>query len=157
MKHAAAWLVALALSTATPLPIFAGEQTMTKDQTAIHDAVEQMTQAFMAGQIDRVMQSYEPGAKVMFEPQSPVSDTDQLRTMFTAMSAANPQFTYSGHEVYVSGDTGMHIAPWTMTATGPDGSEITQSGLSVAVFRRQSDGGWKMVLDNPHGQFLLGK
>ncbi|TDS89103.1 YybH family protein [Pelagimonas phthalicica] len=154
MKHAAAWLVALALSLATT-ETSAGEKPMTQDQTAIHSAVEQMTYAFMAGDITRVMRSYEPGAAVMFEPQSPVSDEDQLHAMFTAMSAMKPAFTYSGHEVYVSGDTGLHIAPWDMVATGPEGEEITQSGLSVAVFRRQEDGSWKMVLDNPHGAFLM--
>ncbi|MGH1415693.1 MAG: YybH family protein [Pelagimonas sp.] len=155
MKHAAAWLVALALSAATPSPILAKDTTMTNDMTAIHQAVEDMTAAFTGGDITRTMQSYDTGAVVVFEPQSPVSDADQLHAMFTAMSAMKPAFSYSGHEVFVSGDTGLHIAPWTMTATGPDGSEIAQSGLSVAVFRRQQDGTWKMVIDNPHGQFLM--
>jgi len=43
------------------------------------------------------------------------------------------------------------IAPWSMAGTTSDGQEIQQSGLSVAVLRRQADGGWKMVIDNPHG------
>jgi ketosteroid isomerase-like protein len=44
-----------------------------------------------------------------------------------------------------------------MTGKSPDGQEIKQSGLSVAVLRRQADGGWKMVIDNPHGGRLLSK
>ena len=42
-----------------------------------------------------------------------------------------------------------------MRATAPDGTKIQERGLSVAVLRRQPDGQWLMVIDNPHGQHLL--
>jgi len=153
LKHAAAWLVALALSTSQ---IHATEGTkMSKDHKDVREVVEVMTNAFMAKDIETVMQSYEPGAVVAFEPGNPVSDPEVLTAMFTGMSGVNPQFTYAGHEMMVSGDTALHIAPWTMTGTGPDGSAIQQSGLSVAVLRRQDDGSWLMVIDNPHGSRLI--
>jgi ketosteroid isomerase-like protein len=153
LKHAAAWLVALALSTSQ---LFATEGTeMTQDQTQVLVAVETMTAAFMAKDIETVMQAYEPGAVVAFEPGQPIGDAATLVAMFTGMSGVDPQFTYAGHEVMVSGDTALHIAPWTMTGTGPDGAEIKQSGLSVAVLRRQPDGSWRMVIDNPHGSRLM--
>ncbi|OUS36278.1 hypothetical protein A9Q94_09910 [Rhodobacterales bacterium 56_14_T64] len=153
MKHAAAWLVALALSTSQT---FATEGAkMNTDQTQALAAIETMTNAFMAKDIEAVMKSYEPGAVVAFEPGAPVSDPTALVAMFTAMSGVDPKFTYAGHEVMVSGDTALHIAPWEMTGTGPDGSVIQQSGLSVAVLRRQQDGSWLMVIDNPHGSRLI--
>lgn len=154
MKHAAAWLVALVLS-APMTPSFAGETKMSDDQTAIRTAVTTMTNAFMGGDIDTVMQSYEPGAAVMFEPQKPINDADPLHQMFTMAAGMKPTFTYSGHEVFVANDIGLHLSPWTMSATAPDGTAVEQTGLSVAVFRKQPDGQWKMVLDNPHGQFLM--
>ncbi len=128
---------------------------MTQDQQNVLTAVETMTLAFQAGDIDAVMQTYEPGATVVFEPGSPVQDGDQLRAMFTAMAEVNPVFTYTGHEVFVAGDTAIHIAPWSMTGQAPDGQAIAQSGLSVAVLRRQADGAWKMVIDDPHGAHLM--
>jgi len=153
MKHAFAWLMALAFSTPH---LHATERTdMTNDQMLVLGAVETMTAAFMAKDIETVMQAYEPGAVVAFEPGQPIGDTETLAAMFTGMSGVNPQFTYVGHEVMVSGDTALHIAPWSMTGTGPDGSEIQQSGLSVAVLRRQEDGTWRMVIDNPHGSHLM--
>jgi ketosteroid isomerase-like protein len=69
----------------------------------------------------------------------------------------NPIFTYSGHEVYISGDIATHIAPWTMVGEMPDGSKIEQSGLSIAVLRKQADGNWLMIQDNPNGAFLMNK
>ncbi|MCV6591729.1 MAG: DUF4440 domain-containing protein [Silicimonas sp.] len=128
---------------------------MTADETDALDAISTMTSAFMAGDIEAVMNVYEDHASVAFEPGQPVSDAAVLAEMFTAMSALKPQFTYSGHEVIVQGDLALHIAPWSMTGTTPDGQDVAQSGLSVAILRKQADGGWKMVIDNPHGARLI--
>lgn len=153
MNHVFTWAAALALIF-TPTQPLAGD-TMSQEEQAVLATVETMTAAFQQGDIDTVMSTYEPAATVMFEPGAPVSDAAQLREMFGAMSGVNPVFTYSGHEVVVSGDTAIHIAPWQMTGQSPDGQEIAQSGLSVAVLRKQTDGSWKMVIDNPHGSALL--
>jgi len=128
---------------------------MKSDELAVQATVDRMTAAFEKSDIDTVMSSYEPGAVVLFEPGRPVTDEQHLRQMFSAMAAANPSFTYSDHEIVVSGDTGLHIAPWHMVARTPDGQEISQSGLSIAVLHRQSNGSWKLVIDNPHGGRLL--
>lgn len=130
---------------------------MTVEQQNVLNAIQKMTKAFENKDIDKVMSCYEPNSVVVFEPESPVSDSNTLREMFTGMSIANPVFTYSGHEVFISGNIATHIAPWEMTAKAPDGSEIKQSGLSVAVLRKQKNGEWLMVIDNPHGQFLMTK
>lgn len=128
---------------------------MIKDQADVQATIERMTAAFQKNDIDVVMSTYEPGAVVLFEPGKPVTGGQLLRQMFGGMAAAKPVFAYSGHDVIMSGDTALHIAPWTMTAHAPDGKEIRQSGLSVAVLRRQTDGSWRMVIDNPHGAHLL--
>ncbi|MDW7691570.1 DUF4440 domain-containing protein [Flammeovirgaceae bacterium SG7u.111] len=132
-------------------------EKMTEEQQNVLFTIKKMTNAFQNKDIDEVMRCYESVAVVVFEPESPISDTNVLREMFTGMSMANPVFTYSGHEVFITGNIATHIAPWKMTANAPDGTEIKQSGLSVAVLRKQKDGRWLMILDNPHGQFLMTK
>ncbi|WP_142784127.1 YybH family protein [Changchengzhania lutea] len=128
---------------------------MTQEQQNVLNAIEKMTGAFQNKDIDGVMACYEKNAVVVFEPESPISDTTVLREMFQGMSMINPVFTYSGHEVFITGNIATHIAPWKMTGKAPDGTVIKQSGLSVAVLRKQEDGKWLMILDNPHGQFLM--
>ncbi len=155
LKH----LLPLAIAAATvALPITTHAQQgepMTKDQRDVLAVVERMTSAFQQGDIDQVMASYETSAAVLFEPGTPVSEPAALRQMFEAFSAMSPNFTYSGHEVVVAGDVAVHFAPWTMTGTSPEGQKIEQNGLSVAVMRKQPDGRWLMVIDNPHGQRLM--
>lgn len=118
-------------------------------------AVQNMTAAFHAGDLDSVMESYAATATIVFEPGKPVSNREQQRAIFAQSFAIKPRFTYSGHEVFVAGDTAMHIAPWQMTGTAPDGTNIEQSGLSVAVLQRSKSGTWLITLDDPHGQALL--
>ena len=60
-----------------------------------------------------------------------------------------------GHEVISAGDIALHLTPWKMTGVAPDGSPINGAGLSVAVLRRQPDGKWLMVIDNPFGDAIL--
>lgn len=153
MKHTFVWLVALALTF--PQILTAESKAMTQDEQDALRTIETMTAAFESKDIAAVMSTYESSATVLFEPGTPISDHTVLEQMFTGMAAANPVFDYAGHEVIVEGDIAMHIAPWSMKATTPDGQEIQQSGLSIAVLRRQADGSWKMVIDNPHGGRLL--
>lgn len=56
---------------------------------------------------------------------------------------------------FAAGDTAVHFAPWSMQGTDPAGNPVAGNGLSVAILKRQPDGGWKMVIDNPYGDRLL--
>lgn len=127
---------------------------MTSEEQVIK-AVETMTAAFHEGDIDGVMASYEKEATIAFEPGTPIVERAAQREKFLQAFSINPRFEYDGHEVFVSGDTAVHIAPWTMTGAAPDGTSVEQSGLSVAVLRRQAEGQWLIVIDDPHGQRLL--
>lgn len=117
--------------------------------------VEMMTEAFQNSDVDAVMRTYESSAAVCFEPGVVCEDHSVIREMFTQMAQLRPQFSYAGHEVIAVGDLAVHIAPWKMAATAPDGSHIEDQGLSVAVLRRQANGEWRMVIDNPHGGRLV--
>ncbi len=128
---------------------------MIDDQSDALDAIRNMTAAFMDGDIEGVMASYEEDAAVVFEPGDCVTGLGSIRARFEQAFAMNPRFEYARHDVFVAGDVATHFAPWTMTGSAPDGTAISQSGLSVAVLRRQSEGGWKIVFDNPHGSALL--
>lgn len=133
------------------------ETDFNTEQKKVYSTIEKMVASFHAKDINGVLATYEDSAIVMFEPQKPVSGKDNLKMAFTQFAAMNPKFTFTGHEVYISGNIATHIAPWTMVGQMPDGSNIEQSGLSIAVLRKQADGTWLMLQDNPNGQFLMNK
>jgi ketosteroid isomerase-like protein len=69
--------------------------------------------------------------------------------------AIEPQITVTAHDVVQADDIAVHSSTWTMAGRTPDGHPIEQSGFSVVVLRRQADGRWLMVIDNPFGDLLL--
>ncbi|WP_298475982.1 nuclear transport factor 2 family protein [uncultured Maribacter sp.] len=131
------------------------ETNFNSQQKEVYSTIEKMVIAFESKDIDGVLSTYEKNAIVMFEPGKPITGHNELRQAFTQFVNFNPNYTFSSHEVYISGDIATHIAPWNMVGTLPDGNKIEQNGLSVAILRRQTDGSWLMIQDNPHGQFRL--
>lgn len=126
------------------------------DQKAkILSTIDAMTNAFHKGDIDGIMRTYEPGAVVVGEPGTPISGTPALRAMFAGFIAAKAHFTFLGHEVIQAEDVALHLTPWRMAGVGPDGKSVEASGFSIAVLRRQPDGRWLMVIDDPYGDALL--
>ena len=122
---------------------------------SIVSTITTMTEAFNSGDIAAILRAYEPDAAVVGDPGQPVRGETALKAMFARFIAAKAAFTYSGHEVVRAGDLALHLAPWHMTGVAPDGSAIEARGLSVAVLRRQPDGRWLMVIDQPYGDALL--
>ncbi len=55
-----------------------------------------------------------------------------------------------------TGDLAMSLVKWTLNGTGPDGKPLTMTGTSSDVARRQPDGTWRMVIDNPWGTAIVG-
>jgi ketosteroid isomerase-like protein len=122
-----------------------GDRMDQKEQ--ILSTVNQMVAAFHEGDIIGILKTYEPGAVVVAEPGAPVTGKSALEAMFAGFIAAGARFTFLGHEVVQAGDLAVHFTPWRMTGTG--------GGLSVAVLRRQPDGKWLMVIDDPYGDSVM--
>lgn len=131
------------------------KQKFTPEQNEIMKVILDMTEAFHKKDLKGVLASYESNAVIVFEPEKAVSGTEAIGQGFQGFFAVNPKFVYSGHEVFINGNLAMHFAPWTMTGKTPDGQELKQSGLSVVVLRKQENGKWLMVFDNPFGQHLM--
>ncbi|HEX6277202.1 MAG TPA: nuclear transport factor 2 family protein [Polyangiaceae bacterium] len=125
------------------------------DKAKVLSTIDDMVNAFHKGDIDGIMRTYEPVAVVVGEPGKSVSGTPALRAMFAGFIAAKARFTFQGHEVFQADDIALHLTPWRMTGVAPDGTAVAASGLSVAVLRRQPDGSWLMVIDDPYGDALL--
>lgn len=123
----------------------------------VQATIDAMTSAFAAGDVEGILAAYEPGAVVVAAPGEPVAGTDPLRAMFAGFVALDPKFTFIDHEVVEAGDVALHLSTWTMEGHLPDGTPVRQGGLSVAVLRKQSDGRWLMVIDDPYGDHIISR
>src|SRR5437660_11189097 len=108
-------------------------------------------EAMNAGDIDGLVSLYEPQATLTPAPGNLVTGLDAIRESFGPFIALKPTLTLTPRKLAETGDIALTCATWELTGTGPDGSPVRMSGNSVEVCRRQPDGRWLFVIDNPHG------
>jgi ketosteroid isomerase-like protein len=50
-------------------------------------------------------------------------------------------------EISADGELGFTRGPWTLSGVGSDGKPYERGGIFNSVWRRQEDGGWRIVFD----------
>lgn len=123
----------------------------------INATVDNNNSAVNAADIDAILATFEPNGVLVGQPGMPTKGTPALRDAFNQFIAINPQITVSKYDVIQADDIALHSSTWKMTGRTPDGHPIEQSGFSLVVLRKQSDGQWLMVIDNPFGDHLMHK
>lgn len=132
-----------------------GKQAMEHGQ--IQSTIDTNNSAVSARDIEGILATYEPNAVLVGQPGMPVMGTPALREAFKQFLALDPKITITSHEVIQADDIALHFNTWKMSGKAPDGKPVEQSGFSVVVLRKQPDGRWLMVIDNPFGDSLLHK
>jgi len=106
-----------------------------------------------AGDIDGLMDLYE--SEAVLQPEFGVSVTghEQIRSASAQFLALNPKIIFSSDpDVVIAGDIALVSNFWTMTATAPDGSTVSDGGTSADIVRRQGNGSWRILIDQPRGE-----
>jgi uncharacterized protein (TIGR02246 family) len=107
-------------------------------------------QAFNSGDVDALVALYEPEASFNPEPGQVVTGTQAIREALGNFLAMNPKLTLETKNLNQTNDIALTSANWHLTATGP-GNPVDMRGQSVELSRRQPDGTWRFVIDNPFG------
>jgi uncharacterized protein (TIGR02246 family) len=106
-------------------------------------------QRLNAGDLDGLIDLYDDAAVFEPSPGVVVQGPSQIRVALEQLLTLRPVLTSSVEQVLTAEDLALVVNAWSLVGTAPDGSEVTQSGRSADVLRRQSDGGWLVVIDKP--------
>ncbi|MBM4247502.1 MAG: SgcJ/EcaC family oxidoreductase [Deltaproteobacteria bacterium] len=101
-----------------------------------------------AGDAAGVAELYEKEGVLVFEGTT-FRGSDQIRAFLEGMTAAHARIAMDVKHVVGAGDGAVLYDDWSMTVTGPDGKPEASSGKAIQVVRRQPDGTWKLVIDDP--------
>jgi uncharacterized protein (TIGR02246 family) len=110
-----------------------------------------------AGDVDGLLALYEPQA--VFEPQlgTVLRGPEQIRAALTEFAALRPVIKYTGTtDCVIVDDVALVTNQWTVTGHRPDGSLHREAGVSADVLRRQPDGSWLILIDQPRGSVGTG-
>lgn len=124
------------------------------DEAGVRDAIEAGDQAFeqgfSAGDAATVANQYTTDAVVLIPNGPRVEGSAAIQETFAGMLQQYPgmtlDLTTSDVHVAAAGDYAYAVGSYTLTGSAPDGSEWSEPGKYVAVWKNV-DGEWKMATD----------
>ena len=108
-------------------------------------------EAFNAGDMEALIALYEPGASLVPQPGQAVVGHPAIRAALQSFLALKGEMTLETKHCLQAGGVALLRGEWHLTGTGPDGNPIKSQGKSAEVVRRQPDGSWLYLIDNPYG------
>lgn len=121
-----------------------------QDERAIREADAATLKAAQAKDVDGAVANYaEDGS--WLPPNAPmVNGKAAIRAGWLKL-VNSPGFNIDWQigklEVGRAGDLGYTIYTYQLALEGPDGKPITDHGKDMAIWKKQSDGSWKMIAD----------
>ncbi len=111
-----------------------------------------LLEALTRGDLETAVALYEPNASFVQESGEVAVGRAAIREILKAYIAIKPKFTVKSRSVLSQdGSLALTGLKWSATGTDPEGKPVTMSGNSTELVRRQSDGSWMFVIDNPRG------
>jgi ketosteroid isomerase-like protein len=125
--------------------------TSTARPTTPEELYDILATAVTNADVDTLVSLWETDSAFVMQPGQTGSGAEQLRGRFQYWLSTQPAgVTFRVGQLLQVGDLALALTPWSYTATTPDGS-VPLEGIGTDVLRRQSDGTWKFVIDNPYG------
>jgi uncharacterized protein (TIGR02246 family) len=105
-----------------------------------------------AGNLDALIELYEPGASLLQADGSAAVGHAAIRAALGELLGSKPRIQIKTARIAKGGggDLAVLYSEWLLTTAGPDGARTELSGNSVEVVRRQADGTWRFAIDDPH-------
>jgi uncharacterized protein (TIGR02246 family) len=113
--------------------------------------IEQFSHLLNGGDLDALVGLYEPDAAFVPEPGVVLRGHDAIREALQGFLALSPTITGEIQGVVETGGVALVVNRWRLEGTGPGGDRVEMSGVSADVVRRQPDGSWRVLIDDPWG------
>ncbi len=128
------------MSTATPVTTESPEQVL----AAVVEGIN-------TGNLELLMGLYEPGAAFATEPGKLAHGFGGISDALGGFVSMNGTLDLEVSRVLEVDDLALVMGHWTFTGTGSNGEPVTLAARNADVLRRQADGSWRFVIDNPWG------
>jgi uncharacterized protein (TIGR02246 family) len=114
------------------------------------DVIRDFAVRLNEGDVAGALALYEPDAAFVPEPGRTVQGTPAIRGALERFVALEPTLSGEIQGVRMGGDVALVINRWSLRGHGPDGP-VEMGGTSADVLRRQPDGSWRVLIDDPWG------
>ena len=103
------------------------------------------------GDLDALLTLYEPHAAFAIQPGHLRHGLPGVAQALSGFVAMRGQLDLEVTRVLEVGDLALVTTVWSFAGTAGDGESVKLAARSADVLRRQDDGSWRLVIDNPWG------
>jgi uncharacterized protein (TIGR02246 family) len=114
-------------------------------------AIQILDHAFNEGDLDTIMAFYDDGAVVVPQPGVEVRGKEAIREMYNKMLQPGMIARQSKIRVLEADGIALFISEWGLSQPG----QTKKTFIATTVLRQQSEGGWKVLIDNAQGPAIL--
>jgi uncharacterized protein (TIGR02246 family) len=119
--------------------------------TTPEQVLETIVEGINSGNLDALMPLYESEAAFATQPGSLAHGSPGVRQALAGFISMNGKLDLEVTRVLEVDDLALVTGTWTFDGTGPDGEPVRLAASNADVLRRQADGTWRFVIDNPWG------
>jgi uncharacterized protein (TIGR02246 family) len=116
---------------------------------------EQVLEAIVAGinsgDLESLVPLYESSAAFATRPGNLAHGAPGIREALTGFVSMNGKLDLEVTRVLEVDDLALVVGFWSFEGTAPDGEPVRLEARNADVLRRQADGSWRFVIDNPWG------
>jgi uncharacterized protein (TIGR02246 family) len=120
-----------------------------------HGTPEQVLASIVEGintdNLEALMALYENQAAFASQPGHLARGLPGIREGLAGFIAMKGRLDLNVTRVLEADGLALVIGEWSFDGTGPDGQPVKLTAQNADVLRRQSDGSWRFVIDNPWG------
>ena len=106
-----------------------------------------------AGDVDGVTSLYEPKGCLVMESGAVARGPRAIRKAIATFASLQPKLVMNVTRIIKAGDdVAVLYNDWTLSGFQPDGTPFTDQGKATEIVRRQRNGTWKYVVDDPRAR-----
>ena len=113
--------------------------------------LEAVVEGINTGNLELLLGLYEPEAAFATQPGTLAHGLGGICEALDGFVAMKGKLDLKVNRVLEAGDLALVLGDWSFTGTGSDGELVTLAAKNADVLRRQADGSWRFVIDNPWG------
>ena len=97
------------------------------------------------------MMIYESDACFASQPGQFIKGREGIRQSMQGFVDMRGKLESKIKRVFQTSNLALVISEWSFSGTGPDGNSVNLASTATDVLRQQSDGTWRVIIDNPWG------